>query len=78
MIISLPELLGQRMALSREQRDEIRELKIEVAKLGATLAELCEQRAESFRPPVRNCNNDGRAAAGPAIHQLNLTPPRPA
>jgi hypothetical protein len=40
MIISLPELLGQRMDLSREQRDEIRELKIEVAKLGATLAEL--------------------------------------
>jgi hypothetical protein len=37
MIISLPELLGQR------------ELKIEVAKLGATLAELREQRAESFR-----------------------------
>jgi hypothetical protein len=49
MIISLPELLGQRIDLSRKQRDEIRELKIEVAKLGATLAELREQRAESFR-----------------------------
>jgi hypothetical protein len=34
------------MDLSHEQRDEIRELKIEVAKLGATCAELREQRAE--------------------------------
>jgi hypothetical protein len=42
-------LLGQRIDLSRKQRDEIRELKIEVAKLGATLAELRKQRAESFR-----------------------------
>jgi hypothetical protein len=34
------------MDLSREQRDEIRELKIEVAKLGATCANLREQRVE--------------------------------
>ena len=32
--------------LSREQRDEIHQLKIEVAKLGSTLAELREQRAK--------------------------------
>jgi hypothetical protein len=36
--------------LSRDQRDEIPELRIEVARLGATLAELREQRAKgTFR-----------------------------
>jgi hypothetical protein len=43
-------LVDQRVDVSREQRDEIRELRIEVAKLGSTLAELREQRAKgTFR-----------------------------
>jgi hypothetical protein len=44
------QLGSQRMGLISEQRDEIRELKIEVAELGSTCAEVREQRAaESFR-----------------------------
>ena len=37
------------MELSREQREELRDLKIEVAKLGSTLAELREDRARGFQ-----------------------------
>ena len=40
------KLGDQRMDLSREQRDEIRELKIEVAKLEATCADLRERHVE--------------------------------
>jgi hypothetical protein len=43
---AVEQLADQRMDLSREQREEIRELKVEVAKLGSTLTELREQRAK--------------------------------
>jgi hypothetical protein len=38
--MAIDALSDQRMELSREQREELRELKTEVAKLGSTLAEL--------------------------------------
>ena len=42
-------LADQRMDLSREQRNELRELKIEVARLGSMLAEVREQRVKGFQ-----------------------------
>jgi hypothetical protein len=39
-------LSDQRVDLSREQRDEIRDLKVEVAKLGSALAEMREEKAK--------------------------------
>jgi hypothetical protein len=43
---AVDSLADQRVDLSREQREEIRDLKIEVAKVSSTLAELREQRAK--------------------------------
>jgi hypothetical protein len=46
---AVEKVADQRVELSREQREEIRELKIEVAKLGSTLAELREERTRGFQ-----------------------------
>src|SRR5262249_11011054 len=42
-------LADQRVELSVAQREELRNLKVEVAKLGSTLAELREDRARGFQ-----------------------------
>jgi hypothetical protein len=42
-------LADQRVDLSREQREELRDLKAEVAKLHSILTELREERAKGFQ-----------------------------
>jgi hypothetical protein len=68
---AIESLADERVDLSREQRDEIHELKIEVAKLGSTLAELREQQAKGTFRFAREREDE--------VTELpNPLPPRPA
>jgi len=46
---AIDRVAEQRVDLSREQREEIRDLKTEVAKLHSTLTEMREERAKGFQ-----------------------------